>query len=428
MFAKSDNSSKVLGNIPEKIRIACDLVANDELYNVDLVPEGGLATIYAGALDNARKAYATMLDALIKSGKTEAEAKAEIKKNYITPVIGETSLEIDYLPGETFFDDTKFITGVANMRTGKSSLPEDAETVIADFRAVQQSFLANLCCSAQEGGRGDCFFIGDGLRHIMVEGKDSKIQKQFGQPLITDVYTAANKVNHSFSTSIYWPLRHLFNGIASSYMAVYPHFVKANDPTTGVQYWAPSSGSVVRRLAATDAMYGPWQAAAGLSNGIITGVSDISFDTTQRQRDDLYKLGLNCICNRADSGITIWGIRTMIKKESSFDQITCRRTFLYIEKLLKATAKQFLFEGNTVYTRLRVVNALRPILQTIQDAGGIYNFVLICDERNNTVDVIDRGDMMIDFYAAATRTGERILIGAHATNLGTSTTAEFTGA
>lgn len=366
LYAQSNNASKIIGNVPAKVKTALNLISNEELYDIDIIVEGGLGTIYVGAQDTA---------------------------------------------DHKFFDDTKLISGVTKMRTGKSTLDESADTVINNFKAVQNAFLT-LATSQQDGGRGDVFFIGDGLRQISVEGKDNKIEKKYGMILDGDV-------KHSFSTSIYWPHRHLFNGLATSYMAVYPQFIKLTDPKSTTLFWAPSSGAVARKLAGTDALYGPWQAAAGLNNGTLPDVIDISYTTNQRQRDDLYKISLNTIVSSPSAGITIWGIRTMVKKSSAFDQIPCRRTFLYLEKILRDTTKQFLFEGNTSFTRERVVTVLKPVFDAVVNARGIYDYVLICDQRNNTDSVIDEGFMQVDFYASPVRTAERILINATATTSGT---------
>ena len=326
-----------------------------------------------------------------------------------------------YDPEAALFDDTKVIQGVTDMRTGKSTLSSAAEQVIANHRAIQSAFL-KLASAQQEGGRGDVFFIGDTIRQISVEGKDNKIEKQFGMPLVNAAYTALDNVKHSFSTSIYWPNRHLYDGLASSYMAVYPYFLKVQDPVNSTQFWAPASGFVAQKIAATDALYGPWQAAAGMNNGVLSSVLDISFSTQQKQRDDLYRISLNPIIVSPSSGTMLYGIRTMIKRDSALDQISARRTMLYILKLLRDTAKQWLFEGNTLYTRLNVTNVLTPAFDALQEQRAIYSYVLVCDERNNTETEIDAGVMRISAYAAPTRSAERILIDLTASKSGVIST------
>jgi hypothetical protein len=415
LYAKADNTSKLIGNVPAKVENALNLIENDELYDIDLLLEAGLGTIYVGAMDQAYQAYNTKLAAAKELDEARGDNRTEEAEKI------EAKYPYGYIPESTLFDDSKIIEGVTDLRTGKSSLSDAAETVITNLRAVQSEFL-KVASSQQDGGRGDVFFVGDTLRQIAVEGRDNKIEKQFGKPLTNAAYTSSDGVVHSFSTSIYWPLRHLYDGITSSYMAIYPYFLKVADTQNATQFWAPSSGAVASKMASADAKYGPWQAGAGFNNGILSSVLDISFSTNQRQRDDLYKISLNPIISSPSNGIAIWGIRTFIKKDSSFDQITCRRTFLYIEKILRKTAKNFLFEGNTDYTRLLVTNTMTPVFDSLVNNRALYDYVFICDTRNNTDEVIDEGNLVMDFYGSAVRTAERILISTHATRSGTITT------
>lgn len=402
LYSQSNNATKIIGNIPAKVKDALAIVANNELFDVDVVLEGGMGTIYVGAMDAAYTAYHNSTN--------------EDDEYTGTEELTDEEKEGEYLNSAMIFDDSKIITGVTDMRTSKSSISEAAEKVITNFTAVQSAFLT-LATSQSGGGRGDTIFIGDGLRHISVEGKDTKVEKKYKLPFTVNEETSA----HSFSTSIYWPHRHLFSGLATSYMAAYPHFIKVQHPTASMQFWAPASGFVAAKLAETDAKVGPWQAAAGLTNGVLTGALDVSFNTTQRQRDDLYKISLNPIIKSPDS-IQLHGIRTMIRTASSFDQITVRRLFLYINKLLRNTAKQFLFEGNTDFTRLRVIQTLKPIFDDLVTKRALYDYLLVCDTRNNTPQIIDDGILQIDFYGSGTRTAERIGIGVTATRYGANLT------
>lgn len=380
VYSNTVRNTKIIGNTPLKIRKTLELISNDEVYDVDLLLDAGLSTIYTTAKECSKV-----------NGDEDDE---------------DTGI----------FDDTVAYKSFDELRTSKT-LNSTGRRIFENFNAVHTEFLG-LASSQQEGGRGDVFYIGDGLRQATVIGKSTKIESKYGMDYTVD----GTDSKHSFSTSIYWSLRQLFSNIVTSYMAVYPQFLKYNDVNTGNVYWYPSSGAVAAKMATTDALYGQWQAAAGRTNGILTGVLDVSFSTNQRQRDDLYKISLNCINATPSHGVLVWGIRTMVKKESVFDQITCRRTFLFLEKMLRATSANFLFEGNTDFTRLRVINTIDPVLQNMVNARALYDYVLICDTRNNTPDVIDDGNMRIDLYASPVRTAERILIAVHATKSGTITT------
>lgn len=400
LYSNPRNTTKIIGNLPAKIKDALAIVANDELFDVDLVLEGGMGTIYVGAMDAAYQAYAA------------AENSDELPDN-----LTDEETAGKYIEDKTIFDDSKIIAGVDHLRTSRTSLTSEAEQIITNFKAVGEAFRV-LATSQADGGRGDTFFIGDGLRHICVEGRDTKIEKKYK---MTFENGGDEPGMHSFSSSIYWPLRHLFSGVATSYMAVYPHFLKMQHPVANLQYWAPASGAVAAKIAATDNKVGPWQAAAGITNGVLSGVLDISFSTTQRQRDDLYKISLNPIISTSEA-VQVYGIRTMIRTASSFDQITVRRLFLYINKLLRVTAKQFLFEGNTDFTRLRVIQTLKPVFDDLVTKRALYDYLLVCDTRNNTAQIINDGILQIDFYGSGTRTAERISVGVTATKYGADLT------
>jgi len=187
------------------------------------------------------------------------------------------------------------------------------------------------------------------------------------------------------------------------------------DNYTGLNVWVPSSGFAAAKMAATDAAVGPWGAPAGFNRGIVTDASDIAVTPNQRQRDDLYTANLNPIANFADQGNVFFGQKTLLRKPSAFDRINVRRTFLYLEKITKKTMQFFLFENNTLFTRTRVVNTLTPFFERVKADDGLYDFMIVCDERNNTAEVIDQNELVVDIYLKPVRTAEFILVNFYAT-------------
>lgn len=390
-YTVTKTANKYIGNLPQKLNRALALVRNDEEYpDIDILPEGGLGTIYAYANSKEKTGSQSML---ISDGSGDTENSAS------------TALT---------FDDTVLLQGVEDLRTGRSSYSDYAQDVIDDYLSVQNEFLA-IANSFTNGGRGDTFYINDVLRGVLLKGKSTKIENLFGQSLTNNSYDDADTVNHSFSTSIYWPIRHLYDGIVSSYASAYNQWFKINDEYSGEKIWVPVSGYVAANMLASDALYGPWKAAAGMSRGVVNGVLDVAFSPTDQQVGEIYKLSVNSIVRKANAGIVIWGIRTLSKKASAFDQNTCRRTFLYIEKNVKRAMRYYVFETNDAYTRLQIYNELYPFLDSIRKQGGIYSFTLTCDETNNTEEIINNGDLAVDFSAAPTRTAEKIIVSAHAT-------------
>jgi phage tail sheath protein FI len=288
-------------------------------------------------------------------------------------------------------------------------LSEEAEEFRQNYIAVQNTF-TQFANSMQNGGRGDTFYISDIPRGVVVKGKNTKICDLFGTYLENNYYDSEQNVNHSFSTSIYYPIKHVFDNLVSSYTSTYAQWVRILDNFTSEKVWIPISGYIAANMAATDGTYGPWYAAAGLRRGVINGTLDYALSPSISQRTDLYKICINSVPKIPNYGVTIWGIRTMSKKDSAFDQNTCRRTFLYMEKKVKQLLRYYIFEPNTSYTRLQIYNDIYPFMEKIKNAGGIYNYTLICDTTNNTPDIINNGDLVVSIAASPTRTAENIIV------------------
>jgi phage tail sheath protein FI len=273
---------------------------------------------------------------------------------------------------------------------------ENARTA---YNTVFSKF-ATFAGPAKEGGRGDIIFIADPIRQILVTGKNNKIQKDPARNFYVDVY---------------WPLRHQFSLANTSYATVFANWMKVYDNYTGLYVYVPSSGFGAAKMASTDAQVGPWGAPAGFNRGIILDADDIAISPNQRQRDDLYSANLNPVANFADQGNVIFGQKTLLKQPSAFDRINVRRTFLYLEKITKKTMQFFLFENNTLFTRTRIINTLTPFFERVKADDGLYDFMIVCDERNNTGEVIDQNELVVDIYLKPVRTAEFILINFYAT-------------
>lgn len=393
------NTTKIIGNVPYKLERALELVENDEEYpDCDIVVDGGLTTIYAysngGEVIGDSTDLVTALDEEFGDNTLTEESDATLNK-------------------QTQFNDQIILRGIEDMRTGRASLSEHAEAVIEDWKAVENTFL-KFCNSQTNGGRGDCFFIGDVLRGILVKGKNTKVESLYGTRLLNSSYGDSEEVNNSWSTSVYYPIKHLTSDVATSYAGLYAQWFKIDDVYSGDKTWVPASGYMAALMAATDQLYGPWYAAAGHNRGIVQGVLDCALNPKDSQQTDLYKLCINSVPKKAQGGIMAYGIRTMSKKDSAFDQIPCRRTFLYMEKYLKRFLKYFVFEPNTSYTRLAMYNEIEPFLTSLVTQGAIYSFSLVIDKTNNTPEIINNGDSAVDVIAAPTRTAENIILNARA--------------
>ena len=394
VYSSVKTTSKIIGNLPDKLERALDLVRNDEEYTkIDIIPESGLGTIYVYSNGNAIAGESTDVNSLIPE-----------------PSSGDGQLsDDDSTINKMLFDSTVVLQGIEDLRTGRSSLSEQATKVVNDYLSVLAKFYA-FCNAQANGGRGDSFFIGDVPRGILVKGKDTKVANLFGSRIENSAYDSNDSVNHSFSTSIMYPIKHVFDTIVSSYGSTYAQWLKIHDDISGEKMWIPVSGHVAAAMGRSDFQGGPWLAAAGVNRGVISGAVDCAINPNQDQRTDLYKLCINSVPKLPNRGITIWGIRTMSKKASAFDQNTCRRTFLYMENTIKRYMRNYIFEPNTAYTRLQIVNDIEPFLENVAISGGIYSWSCVCDTSNNTPEIINNGDMAVDIAAAPTRTAENIIL------------------
>ncbi|MHA2031648.1 MAG: phage tail sheath C-terminal domain-containing protein, partial [Candidatus Kariarchaeaceae archaeon] len=136
----------------------------------------------------------------------------------------------------------------------------------------------------------------------------------------------------------------------------------------------------------------------------------VAINPTQKQRDLLYRISTNPVRTIPGIGFTIWGQKTLQKKPSAFDRINVRRLFLVLEKATLQIMRFFVFEPNTTFTRTRVVNTLNPIFEVPKNNEGVQDFLIVCDERNNTPATIDNNELIVDIYIKPVRTAEFILV------------------
>ena len=396
-------ANQYIGSVPSKVTRTLTLIENDEEYpDVDIVCEAGLGTIYTYASVDTDEIISS-LDGVIErwkgsSGEYDVDYSAGDK-----PVDGDERIARNFV-------DTLVLQGVEDLRTGQSNLNEYATTVKDYYMSVQNVFLG-FANTFANGGRGDVFYLPDIIRGIVIKGVDTKIESLYGSRLINDVYEENSEiVNHSWATSAYAPIKHLYDSFTSSFAAVYATMFKIEDTYTNKFVWLPASGYIAAAFAASDTLAGPWLAGAGLNRGIVQGVLDTALNPTLRQRDDLYKISINAVPKLANVGVVIYGIRTMIKKPTSFDQVTCRRTALLLGKTMKKYLKYYVFEPNTSYTRLCIYNDLQPYLESIKAAGGIYNYRLVTDESVNTAEIINNGELAVAATIQYVRTAEFITL------------------
>jgi len=354
----SADTEKYIGNMPTKLSRSLRLAENKDQIPIDIVCDGGLSTIWTAV--------------------AQAQANDNDAENYT---------------------DTTYLSGVFEAANGESTYLADqtngySSSVQNDWSVIYNR-LAQFCSET----RKDCLFISDALKHIFVQD-DLKVLED-------------SKKN--FSSHVYWPLKNLFGASNSNYACTYANWVKVYDDNLGAHTWIPFSGYEANIMAKMDSALQPWYAPAGLNNGIVTDLSDIAINPTQKQRDLIYRISVNPVVYFPGDGYSVWGQKTLQKKPSAFDRINVRRLFLVLEKATNAVMRYFVFEPNTVFTRTRVVNILSPIFEIPKNNEGVYDYLIVCDERNNTPQVTDENELVVDIYLKPVRTAEFILINFYTT-------------
>ena len=147
----------------------------------------------------------------------------------------------------------------------------------------------------------------------------------------------------------------------------------------------------------------PWFSPAGQQRGLLNNAIKLAYNPTKAQRDLLYPERINPIVNQSGTGVMLFGDKTALSYPSAFDRINVRRLFLTVEQALERSAQAQLFELNDQTTRANFVNIVEPYLRDIQAKRGVYDFQVICDESNNTPDVIDNNEFRADIFLKPTK-------------------------
>lgn len=295
------------------------------------------------------------------------------------------------------YTDTDYVdvTGF-HVTTDQALSAATAITYRDDYRAIFNKFE-----TFARQTRKDHIFIADVLRPLVVQGQNQKV---------------LDDKSKFFSKHVYWPLRHQFGSANSNFATVYGNWAKVYDNVSDTQVWIPFSGVAAKIYANNDANFAPWFAPAGFNRGVVTGVNDIAISPTQRQRDQLYRIAVNPVTQFPAEGIVVFGQKTLQRKPTAFDRVNVRRLFLDLEKRTRETLKFFVFEPNTFLTRNRVVNTLTPIFENAKQTEGVYDYLIVCDDRNNPASVIDQNELRVDIYLKPVRAAEFILVNFFAVN------------
>ena len=190
---------------------------------------------------------------------------------------------------------------------------------------------------------------------------------------------------------------------SSSYAVIDSGYKKMYDKYNDVFRWVPLNADIAGCCARTDAVEDPWWSPAGLNRGQIRGSVELAHNPTQVERDDLYRNKVNPVVTYPGEGTVLWGDKTALSQNSAFSRINVRRLFITIEEAIAIAARTVLFEFNDVFTREQFVGMVNPYLRDVTARRGITDFLVVCDETNNTGQVIDNNEFRADIYVKPAR-------------------------
>jgi len=167
--------------------------------------------------------------------------------------------------------------------------------------------------------------------------------------------------------------------------------------------WIPLNGDIAGLCVYTDTQADPWYSPAGFNRGNLKNVIKLAWNPGKSERDSIYTLGVNPVVTFPGQGTVLYGDKTFTTKPSAFDRINVRRLFIILEKTIAQASKYSLFEFNDEFTRSQFVALVSPFLRDIQGRRGIYDFRVVCDESNNTPEVIDSNRFVGDIYVKPAR-------------------------
>ena len=260
-------------------------------------------------------------------------------------------------------------------------------------------------------GSGDATHIGN-LITIAENRKDAIV---FASPERSDVVNVTDANAQKTNVVAF------FNTIqSSSYVLFDSGYKYMYDRYADVYRYVPLNGDMAGLSARTDLIADAWYSPAGFNRGIVRGAVKLAFNPTKAQRDELYRARINPVATFPGQGTVLFGDKTGLSAPSAFDRINVRRLFIVLEKAIATASKFQLFEFNDEFTRANFRNIVEPFLREVQGRRGITDFLVVCDETNNTGEVIDRNEFIAEIFIKPARSINFITLQFIATRTGVS--------
>ena len=383
--------------------------SNDELHVVVIDEDGGITGTKGDVLE--------VYNALSKASDAKTPQGSD---NYYPNVIYNQSSNIYWMDhnssgtnwgsaaaGTTFTD----VTAVSSVSLQSGS--DGSAATIGQKKTAYEKFKDSETVDVGLiiAGSGDKTHI-ENLIAIAEDRKDAVV---FASPERSDVVNVANANTQKDNVIGF------FNQINSSSYVVFDSGYKyMYDRYADLYRYVPLNGDMAGLAARTDLVADSWFSPAGLNRGIIRGVVKLAFNPTKTQRDELYRARVNPVATFPGQGTVLFGDKTGLSAPSAFDRINVRRLFIVLEKAIATASKFQLFEFNDEFTRANFRNIVEPFLREVQGRRGITDFLVVCDETNNTGEVIDRNEFVAEIFIKPARSINFITLQFIATRTGVS--------
>ena len=357
-------------------------------YHIVITDSDGALTGTAG----------TVLETWPFLGKNDGAKKEDGSNNFYQDVINENS-EFIYVTGAISVGTNQF-TGGADQTSVVASDIKNGIDVFADTETVD----VNLLFAYNDDNGSD-----EIAEHLILVANARKDIVVFTSPPIED----------SLGNSPLDDVKEWCNGITStSYAVLDSSAIYTYNKFADKYLYIPACGHVAGLCANTDDVAEPWFSPAGFNRGQLLGITKLAYNPKQADRDELYKARINPIVSFPGQGTLLFGDKTAQSKPSAFDRINVRRLFIVLEKAISTAAKFQLFELNDEFTRSMFRNMTEPFLRDVKGRRGVTDFLVVCDETNNTGQVIDTNRFVADIYIKPARSINFITLNFIATRTG----------
>jgi phage tail sheath protein FI len=383
--------------------------SNDEIHVIVVDEDGGIS----GTAN-------TVLEVYQKLSKASDAKSPQGDTNYYPTVIQTRSKYVywmDHNSGGSNWGNTASGTTYTAVSTptltSLQSGSDGSAVTIAQKKTAYEKFLDSETVDVGLiiAGSGDATHV-DNVISIAEDRKDAVA---FVSPERSDVVNVAN-ANTQTSNVVGF-----YNSIRSSSYVVFDSGYKYQyDRYNDVYRFVPLNGDIAGLSARTDLIADSWYSPAGFNRGTIRGAVKLAYNPNKTQRDDLYRNRVNAVVTFPGQGTVLFGDKTGLSAPSAFDRINVRRLFIVLEKAISTASKFQLFEFNDEFTRANFRNIVEPFLREVQGRRGITDFLVVCDETNNTGEVIDRNEFIAEIFVKPARSINFITLQFVATRTGVS--------